>query len=133
MWTDSTDAGYKKRETKNTEHKIENNHSQNTAPEGAPIAPAEDQTERVRDELGKPQRCLNVLLHAYWASLQQHNQCCGSGSGIRCLFDPWIQDGKNQDPDPGLTNRDKYILKFFDADPSKTTKLILLDSLLQER
>jgi hypothetical protein len=29
-------------------------------------------------------------------------QCCGSG--IRCLFDPWIRDprlGKNQDPDPG--------------------------------
>jgi hypothetical protein len=20
------------------------------------------------------------------------NQCCGSGSGIRCLFDPWIRD-----------------------------------------
>jgi hypothetical protein len=32
------------------------------------------------------------------------NQCCGPGSGIRCLFDPWIWDprwGKNQDPDPG--------------------------------
>ena len=21
-----------------------------------------------------------------------HKQCCGSGSGIRCLFDPWIRD-----------------------------------------
>jgi hypothetical protein len=21
------------------------------------------------------------------------NQCCGSGSGIRYLFDPWIRDG----------------------------------------
>jgi hypothetical protein len=21
-----------------------------------------------------------------------HSQCCGSGSGIRCLFDPWIRD-----------------------------------------
>ena len=20
------------------------------------------------------------------------NQCCGSGSGIRCFFDPWIRD-----------------------------------------
>jgi hypothetical protein len=19
-------------------------------------------------------------------------QCCGSGSGIRCLFDPWVRD-----------------------------------------
>ncbi len=31
-------------------------------------------------------------------------QCFGSGSGIRCLFDPWIRDPgwvKNQDPDPG--------------------------------
>jgi hypothetical protein len=33
-----------------------------------------------------------------------HNQCCGSGSGIRCLFDPWIRDPgwvESQDPDPG--------------------------------
>jgi hypothetical protein len=31
-------------------------------------------------------------------------QCCVSGSGIRCLFDPWIWDPgwvKIQDPDPG--------------------------------
>jgi hypothetical protein len=31
-------------------------------------------------------------------------QCCGSGSGIRCRFDPWIRDPgwiKSQDPDPG--------------------------------
>jgi hypothetical protein len=31
-------------------------------------------------------------------------QCCGSGSRIRCLFDPWIRDPgwvKSQDPDPG--------------------------------
>ncbi len=30
--------------------------------------------------------------------------CCGSGSGIRCLFDPWIRDTgweKSQDLDPG--------------------------------
>ncbi len=33
-------------------------------------------------------------------------QCCGYGSGIRCLFDRWIRDqgwAKNQDPDPGWT------------------------------
>jgi hypothetical protein len=51
---------------------------------------------------------------------------------MRCLFDPWIRDGKNQDPDPvsgsGLNNPDHIsesletvfwvkILKFFDADP----------------
>ncbi len=32
------------------------------------------------------------------------DQCCESGSGIRCLFDPWIWDPgwvENQDPDPG--------------------------------
>jgi hypothetical protein len=31
-------------------------------------------------------------------------QCCGTGFGIRWLFDPWIWDPewvKNQDPDPG--------------------------------
>jgi hypothetical protein len=33
-----------------------------------------------------------------------YSQCCGSGSGIRCLFDPWIRDSgwvNNQVPDPG--------------------------------
>ncbi len=31
-------------------------------------------------------------------------QCCGSGSGIRCLFDPWIRDGRKvKIPDPGWT------------------------------
>jgi hypothetical protein len=31
-------------------------------------------------------------------------QCCGSGSGIRYLFDPWFRDPgwvKSRDPDPG--------------------------------
>jgi hypothetical protein len=34
---------------------------------------------------------------------QTLNQCCGSGSEIRCLFDPWIRDGKKiriREPDP---------------------------------
>jgi hypothetical protein len=40
-------------------------------------------------------------------------KCCGSGSGIRFLFDPWIRD-------PGLLKSQKpflgvKILKFFDA------------------
>jgi hypothetical protein len=33
-----------------------------------------------------------------------YDQCFGSGSGIRCLFDPWIRDPgwiKSWDPDPG--------------------------------
>jgi hypothetical protein len=32
------------------------------------------------------------------------DQCCGSGSGIRYLFDPWIRDPRwveSQHPDPG--------------------------------
>ncbi len=30
---------------------------------------------------------LNILDQVYYFP-----QCCGSGSGIRCLFDPWIRD-----------------------------------------
>ncbi len=43
-------------------------------------------------------------------------QCCGSvfqdpGSGIRCLFDPWIRDpgwveSQHQDPGSGMNNPD---------------------------
>jgi hypothetical protein len=32
------------------------------------------------------------------------SQCCGSGSRIRCLFDPWFRDpgwAESQHPDPG--------------------------------
>jgi hypothetical protein len=35
-------------------------------------------------------------------------QCCGSGSGIRCLFDPWIRD--RFFPDPGSQD---HIFKSF--------------------
>jgi hypothetical protein len=56
-------------------------------------------------------------------------QCCGSG--IRCLFDPWIRDPgwvKNQDSGSEMNNPDHIyesletifwikILKFFDVDP----------------
>ena len=34
----------------------------------------------------------------------RRGQCCGSGSGIRCLFDPWIRVPgwvESQHPDPG--------------------------------
>ncbi len=34
-------------------------------------------------------------------------QCCGSGSGIRCLFDPWIRDEQ-----PGSYFRDQGWKKF---------------------
>ena len=62
------------------------------------------------------------------------DQCCGSGSGIGCLFDPWIRDGRKsasgsgiRDEQPGsyfLVLRNHFfgffgvkILKFFDEDP----------------
>ncbi len=32
------------------------------------------------------------------------NQCCGSGSGIRCLFDPWIRDRFFPDPGSRIPN-----------------------------
>ncbi len=55
------------------------------------------------------------------------------GSGIRCLFDPWIRDPgwvKNKNPDPEITTRINFsgsgflvfwfkILEFFDVDPGK--------------
>jgi hypothetical protein len=31
--------------------------------------------------------CQSILME-----FRRGKQCCGSGSGIRCLFDPWIRD-----------------------------------------
>jgi hypothetical protein len=48
--------------------------------------------ELVNSQVGRMRK--GVSVHYY--------QCCGSGSGIRCLFDHWIRDPgwvKNQDPD----------------------------------
>jgi hypothetical protein len=49
-------------------------------------------------------------------------QCCEAGSGIRCLFDPWILDpGWVKNPDHISESLETIfwvkILKFFDADP----------------
>jgi hypothetical protein len=44
------------------------------------------------------------LLRPTNQSITQSIQCCGSGSGIRCLFDPWIRVPgwvESQHPDPG--------------------------------
>ncbi len=35
---------------------------------------------------------LQILNLALGLNPDSPNQCCGSGSGIRCLFDPWIRD-----------------------------------------
>jgi hypothetical protein len=61
---------------------------------------------------------------------RNRNQCCGSESGIRCLFDPWIRDpGRGKTGSGSGMNNPDYIseslqtnfwvkmLKSFDADP----------------
>ncbi len=68
-------------------------------------------------EVGSSKMCLHLKMFA---------QCCGSG--IRCIFDPWIRDPwwvKYQDPDPEWTSRIIFTKQFFqlkmltfsDADP----------------
>jgi hypothetical protein len=37
---------------------------------------------------------LQMLQHQIHERLFTLVQCCGSGSWIRCLFEPWIRDGK---------------------------------------
>ncbi len=52
-----------------------------------------------RGKVCRPSTCSKCPVG--WATW---NQCCGSGSEIRCLFDPWIRYPgwvNNQDPDPG--------------------------------
>jgi hypothetical protein len=50
-------------------------------------------------------------------------QCCGSGFGIRCLLDPWIQEPgwvlniPDHISESFETSFGLKILKFFDADP----------------
>ncbi len=53
-----------------------------------------------------------VQVYDLWSALNIHVrltyrkqcflQCCGSGSGTRCLFDPGIRDGKKSDPGSGI-------------------------------
>jgi hypothetical protein len=70
-------------------------------------------------------------------------QCCGSGSGIRRLFDPWIRDPvcvKYPGSGSGMNNPDHIsesldtifwvkILKFFDADPGSEMENIRIRDL----
>ncbi len=39
---------------------------------------------------------LILFQFTYWTIYICYKQCCGSGSGIRCLFDPWIRDPGSQ-------------------------------------
>jgi hypothetical protein len=63
-----------------------------------------------------------------YADFTKYPQCCGFGSGIRCLFDLGIRDGEKimiriRDEQPGSYFRELRnnfwvkILKFFGADP----------------
>jgi hypothetical protein len=42
------------------------------------------------------------------------DQCCGSGSGIQCLFDPWIRIRERFFPDPGSRIPNPYFLQLLD-------------------
>jgi hypothetical protein len=63
---------------------------------------------------------LDQILHRFFGSYKATSGC-GSGSGIRCLFYPWIGI-RIRDEQPGSYFREFKIfwvktLKFFDADP----------------
>jgi hypothetical protein len=55
----------------------------------------------------KLRRSLNILKKLHEKAIKITSVADpDQGSGIRCLFDPWIRDPgwvKSQDPDPGLT------------------------------
>jgi hypothetical protein len=46
-----------------------------------------EEREEQQDSAHQPPAPTTLLATA------KYKQCCGSGSGIRCLFDPWIRDG----------------------------------------
>jgi hypothetical protein len=62
-------------------------------PVAASLTPAQGPSHE--DLLEAPVLCApQIVGPGHWN--KQNNsryQCCGSGSGIRCLFDPWIRDG----------------------------------------
>jgi hypothetical protein len=74
----------------------------------------------------------------YLAELKGKLLCCGSGSGIRCLFDPWIRDPgwvKKLGSGSGMNDPDHIsesletifwfkIFKFFDEDPGSEMEKI---------
>ncbi len=66
-----------------------------------------------------------------------YRQCCRSGSGIRCLVDPWVRDpgwvkNRIRDEQSGLYFRELRTIfwlkihKFFDADPGSGMEKILI-------
>ncbi len=55
---------------------------------------------------------INVTCDSFLECVERENQCCGSGSGIRCLFDPWIRD--RFFPDPGSRIPNPYFWELSD-------------------
>ncbi len=65
-------------------------------------------------------RCISKILEEFLVGEEEYlgkllpvhrNWCCGSGSGIRCLFDRWIRDPEwveSQHPDPGSGMNSPY-------------------------
>jgi hypothetical protein len=61
-------------------------------------------TGKLTKNPGIPRRKQGIYVVGTFGTGRLKIQYCGTGSGIRCLFDPWIGDRglvKNQDPDPG--------------------------------
>ncbi len=56
-----------------------------------------------QESLKSDENCLNRSQFWKWRHLScTCRQCCGSGSGIGCLFDPWIRDGRKSASGSGM-------------------------------
>jgi hypothetical protein len=71
-----------------------------------PLLQATDLSEASEESVEKQLRNVNtssrsfIYVNIFYKRLC--TKCCGFGSGIRCLFDPWIPGWvKRQEPDPG--------------------------------
>jgi hypothetical protein len=66
---------------------------------------------RPRSGMNIPDHISESLETIFWGKIR----CCGSGSGIGCLFDPWFRDPgwvESQHPDPGSgMNNPDHIFK----------------------
>jgi hypothetical protein len=50
---------------------------------------------------------------SYAVKREDSEQCCGSGSGIRCLVDPGIRIGKNSESGSGIRIRGEQPGSYF--------------------
>jgi hypothetical protein len=68
-------------------------HGVEEGPGGADRVPAADKGHVVTRLYGHHRHQLHVDSRTTGVNFK-HRQCCGSGSGNWCLFDPWIRDPK---------------------------------------